>query len=47
LYSFCITIFQTSILFETNTCNHGDPGAFAPVAPPLNPALSGSSSKLV
>jgi len=38
-------IFQTSSLFETNKFHHGGPpfsgwpGAIAPVAPPLNPAL--------
>jgi len=38
-------IFQTSSLFETNKSHHGGPpfsggpGAIAPVAPPLNPAL--------
>ena len=38
-------LFQTSILFETNKFHHGGPpwsggpGAIAPVAPPLNPAL--------
>ena len=45
-------IFQTSILFETNKFHHrvplvaGVPGQLPPL-PPLNPALSTPSSKLV
>ena len=42
------TMFQTNTLFKTNKCHHGGPpwsggpGAIAPVAPPLNPALRSS-----
>ena len=38
-------MFQTNTLFKTNKCHHGGPpwsggpGAIAPVAPPVNPAL--------
>jgi len=44
-------MFQTNTLFKTNKCHHGGPpwsggpGAIAPVAPPLNSALSGIASR--
>jgi len=50
LYLFWITIFQTNTLFKTNKYHHGGPpwsggpGAIAPVAPPLNPALFSGKS---